>query len=162
MIFGDTASGKSTFAENLGEISGTPVIHLDKIMDSMGRDDRASIGDVIRAEADNDEWIIEGNAFTKDPTYRIERAETVFAFGFSPARAMLGHVARYARIKSGVEARKGSEDTRLSLSYFVPYIFSNFPPRKEAAITLARSLDKELIIFNRKKQAAQYLAGLHL
>lgn len=162
MVFGDTACGKSTFAEGLGGLSGVPVIHLDKIMDTVGRDDRISIGDIIRAEADKDDWIIEGNAFTKDPTYRIKRAETVFAFDFSPARAMASHVARYGRIKLGVEERRGSEDNSLNLGYFVPYVFRKFPPRKEAAIELARSLHKDLVIFDRKKQAAQYLAELLL
>jgi hypothetical protein len=160
MIFGDTASGKSTFAENLGELTGTPVVHLDQIMDSIGRDDSISIGEVIHEEADKDAWIIEGNAFTKDPTYRIERSELVFAFDFSPVRAMTGHILRYGRIKSGLEQRKGSEDDKLNLSYFVPYIFQNYPPRKRSAIAHAESLDKETVIFNKRHQTSQYLAEL--
>jgi hypothetical protein len=161
MIFGDTASGKSTFAEDLGELTGTPVIHLDQIMEGIGRDDRISIGKVIHEEADKDEWIIEGNAFTKDPTYRIERSDIVYAFDFSPVRAMAGHIVRYGHIKSGLEKRRGSDSEGLNLSYFAPYIFYKYPPRKRAAIAHAQSLEKELIVFNRKKQAAHYLASLH-
>lgn len=136
MIFGDTASGKSTFAETLGELTETPVIHLDQIMDGIGREDRASIGEIIHEETDKDEWIIEGNAFTKNPTYRIERSSLVFVFDFSPPRAMASHIARYGRIKSGIEQRKGSDDEKLNLSYFVPYIFQNYPPRKRIAVAL--------------------------
>lgn len=160
MIFGDVASGKSTFANELGEITDTPVTHLDLLMDEMGRDNRVSIGDVIRDLADEDRWIIEGNAFTKDPFYRIERAETIYAFDFNPLRAFGGHVQRYARTKVGLERRIGSNDEQLQLPYFVPYIFKNFPPRKEAALQRAHELDKDVVIFNRKKQAAQYLAEL--
>lgn len=160
MIFGDTATGKSTFAENLGVITDTPVIHLDRIMDSVGRDDRLSISDFIHEEADKDSWIIEGNAFTKDPTYRIEKSDLVFVFDFTPINALASHIARHARIKTGREERIGSENEALNLRYFLPYIFKKFPPRKQAALNYAQSLDKEVVIFNQRSQATQYLSRL--
>src|SRR3990172_3648958 len=40
MIFGDTASGKSIFADRLGKKLSPPVIHLDELMDQIGREKR--------------------------------------------------------------------------------------------------------------------------
>ena len=82
MIFGETASGKSTFAEGLGQATDLPVEHLDEISDEIGRNNREEIGEYIRNLADKEEWIIEGNAFTKDATHRLDRATKIFVFDF--------------------------------------------------------------------------------
>lgn len=160
MIFGDTASGKSTFANELGAITATPVIHLDEIMESLGRDQRESISSAIHYEADKPAWVIEGNAFTKDKTYRIDRAECVFAFDFDPIQTLANHVTRYSRLKSGVETRVGSANQDLNLDYFIPYIFKKFPPRKRAAIDYAKETGKDLTVFNSRAQATAYLLAL--
>ncbi len=160
MVFGDTASGKSTFAEGLGEVFDIPVIHLDKLMEQVGRDNREDINAHIHQEADKEEWVIDGNAFTKDPEYRIERADIVFAFDFTRFATILSHLARHRRIQSDKEQRLGSNSTELNLPYFIPYIFKVFPPRKKAVIEKATSMDKDIVIFNRKQQASEYLASI--
>jgi adenylate kinase family enzyme len=157
MIFGDTASGKSTFANRLSDATSVPVFHLDEIMDEVGRDNPREIGRVICSIADQEEWIIEGNAFTKDPTYRIERSDSIFAFDFSPKNTMLNHVSRYAKIKIGAETRIGSDDNRLNLSYFLPYVYKKFPDRKNEAIEYAKSLDRKLYIFSSRKHVDDYI-----
>lgn len=159
MVFGDTASGKSMFAERLGEITGVPVVHLDQVMESVGRGEQGVIGEIIREEARQDEWIIEGNAFTKDETFRLERATHAYAFDYGSMQSLALHVARYGRIKTGREERIGSNDASLNLPYFLSYIFKKFPPRKAAAIELARDLETELVIFRRRSEATRYLDG---
>jgi adenylate kinase family enzyme len=147
MIFGDTASGKSTFAEKLADIEKLPVIHLDQIMESIGREERVNIGQRIKEEASKPKWVIEGNAFTKDPRYRIEQADKIFLFDFNRFVTLANHVTRYIKIKANGEVRKGSESTSLNLRYFVPYILFKFPSRKKLAHDLAESLEKEIVVF---------------
>lgn len=160
MIFGDTASGKSTFATKLGSATGSPVLHLDQLMEEIGRDDRATIGDRIVSEANKKTWIIEGNAFTKDPKYRIERADVVIVFDFRPTRTFINHIRRYLKLRSGKEKRAGSDSDQLNLRYFIPYIYKKFPPRKAAALHYARSINKQVVVFKNRKQAQEYLAEL--
>ena len=159
MIFGDTASGKSSFAEKLGAIEDVPVLHLDQLMEEVGRDDRVSIGNCIVQEASKAEWIIEGNAFTKDPTYRMSRADVVYVFDFNRFATLYNHVKRYVKLRSKQEARKGSASTSLNLRYFVPYILIKFPSRKKQAIKQAKAQGKNLKIFTSHEDVNRFLAG---
>jgi len=151
MIFGDTASGKSSFAETLAGIENVPVVHLDRIMDGIGREDRRRIGEYIKKEAAKPNWIIEGNAFTKDPDYRIQRADTIYVFDFNRFVTLANHIGRYIKLRIHKEIRKGSDSSDLNLKYFIPYILLKFPPRKREALRLAKSQGKEIVIFKSYK-----------
>lgn len=157
MIFGDSASGKSTFAETLAIYKKLPVTHLDTIMDRVGRSDRRNIGEIIKAEASKEDWIIEGNAFTKDESFRIERADVIYVFDFNRFSTLANLIKRHIKQRQGRELRKGSEDTRLNLSYFIPYILIKFPPRKKAAIEIARKQSKRIIVFKTYNDVNNYL-----
>lgn len=157
MIFGDSASGKSSFAEQLASRFDVPLLHLDMIMDELGRADKASISQFIRDEANKEHWIIEGNAFTKDPEFRIKQADIIFIFDYNRFVTLKNHVVRYFKIRFGKEKRKGSRDIKLNLSYFLPYILYKFPPRKRAAKKLALSLGKEVIVFKRYRDVEKHL-----
>lgn len=160
MVFGDTASGKTTFAIELGELTNTPVIHLDQVQTNFRKNDQLSIAEYIQQLADKDSWIFDGNAFSTDPTYRLDRADKIFAFDFNPIHALINHVIRYGRLKFGIEQRIGNDNTTLDLGFYLPYIFQGYPPRKRAAIAYAQSLQKELVVFNQREQATIYLAKL--
>ena len=47
MIFGDSASGKSSFVQVVAARESLPLIHLDRVMDEMGRESMASVGSHI-------------------------------------------------------------------------------------------------------------------
>ena len=157
MIFGDTASGKSSFAERLADIESISAMHLDKIMDDIGRYDKHSIREFIKGEASKSRWIIEGNAFTKDPEYRIQQADIIYVFDFSRLSTLVNHVNRYVRIRSRKEIRKGSESSHLNLKYFIPYILFKFPPRKKRALHLAQFHEKNVIIFKKYSDIDKYI-----
>lgn len=157
MIFGDSASGKSSFAEKLADIKGVPVVHLDRVMDSIGREDRSSIGEYIKNEASKSNWIIEGNAFTKDPDYRIKQADLIFVFNFNRFATLANHINRYIKLRARKETRKGSDNSQLNLGYFVPYILFKFPPRKKHALRLAQAQGKAIVIFRNYNDINTYL-----
>ena len=157
MIIGDIASGKSTFAKQLGEKLSLPVLHLDEVMEVMGRTNRDAIGAFIRKEAGKSDWIIDGNAFTKDKRYRIERADTMIVFSARPIVTFGRHLLRWWRMKTSRESRVGAQDSRLNLRYYVPYIFRLFPKRKQEAIDYALSLKKRVIMINGVKDAEQFI-----
>lgn len=157
MIFGDAASGKSSFAEKLAEIEDLPVVHLDKVMDSIGRTARRDIGEYIKDIASQSDWIIEGNAFTKDADYRIKQADIIYVFDFNRFATLANHTRRYMKLRARREIRKGSESSDLNLRYFIPYIIFKFPPRKKRALQLARSQGSDVVVFRRYREIDKYL-----
>lgn len=157
MIFGDTASGKSTFAKKLGTKLGIPSISLDQVMDTVGRDRRKDITDKIAQITKQPDWILEGNAFTKDKEARIKAADKVIVFKSSPWVTFLRHLVRHIKVYLGIESRAGSDDPRLNLKYFIPYIFVKFSPRRESAFALVKSMRKEITVIHNHEEANSYL-----
>lgn len=157
MIFGDVASGKSTISDKLGEKLGLPVLHLDEVMAKLGREQKAHIREYIQNEADNPSWIIEGNAFTKDPSYRIEQADVVIVFAMNRMLTFLRHLRRSIRVRMGLEAKVGGVTGDLKLGYYVPYIFWKFPARRRQAHQKALALGKRVLVVRNFKQATALL-----
>ena len=80
MIVGQSGAGKSWLARRLGDRTGLPVIHLDRLhwsADWTPRDRTARDRDMLDA-AHLPAWIIEGNYFATCHT-RLARADTVIA-----------------------------------------------------------------------------------
>ena len=84
MVLGSAGSGKSTLAIKLGEITGIPVIHLDRLfwnpgwvetpMDEM---DKKAIHAAL-----GESWIIDGN-YSRTLDFRIERADSIIFIDFN-------------------------------------------------------------------------------
>ena len=62
-VIGYSGSGKSTLAKHLGEETGYPVLHLDKVnfLPGWQERDRAEARAVVTAFMAQDDWIIDGN-----------------------------------------------------------------------------------------------------
>lgn len=160
MIFGDSASGKSTFASKLGKKLDIPVIHLDEIMAKVGRDKKKDVLETIKTEVIKPEWIIEGNAFTKDKTERIAAADSIIVFDFNRFISLIHHIARSLRIRRGVEQQKSGVTGEFNLKYYIPYTLWRFPGRKQAAIERATASGKPVVLFHSRKDAEKYLVNM--
>jgi nicotinamide riboside kinase len=97
VILGRGASGKSTLAKRLGEITGLPVIELDKVFWRAGlvatpRDQWAVVQAKLVAE---DEWIMDGDLGPYDAVeVRLRAADTVILLDFSLIRCAWRAVRR--------------------------------------------------------------------
>lgn len=161
MIFGDSGAGKSTFAKRLGERTKHDVLHLDEVMEKMGREDKAAIGKYIEAEATKASWIIDGNAFTKDKHARIAAADLVIVFDINRFKALASHIARYVKLKTGMQkVAAGGHSTKLMLPYYVPYILWQFPGRKQQAIDRVKKAGKPVRFVKSHKEADKLLDEL--
>jgi adenylate kinase family enzyme len=86
VILGRGASGKSTLARRLGELTGLPVIELDKLFWQSGltathRDQWVSLQENLIAE---DRWILDGDLGPYDAMeVRLRAADTVIFLDFS-------------------------------------------------------------------------------
>jgi adenylate kinase family enzyme len=89
VILGRGASGKSTLAKRLGEITGLPVIELDKIFWQPGlvatpRDQWVIAQEKLVAE---DRWIMDGDLGPYDVVeVRLQAADTIIFLDFSFVR----------------------------------------------------------------------------
>lgn len=84
LINGPSGSGKSTLACRLGEITGLPVIHLDRFLWNPGwvQTPREEFDRRVNEAASGENWIIDGhNLRTMD--YRLSRADTVIYIDFN-------------------------------------------------------------------------------
>lgn len=79
-VFGGPCSGKSTFADGLGDILGLPVVHLDDIFwgPNWEQSDRDEFRKKVEKLAEQDAWIVEG-AYNVVRSFLLERSTlTVF------------------------------------------------------------------------------------
>ena len=157
MIFGDVASGKSTISDKLGAKFGLPVVHLDEVMLKMGREQKNHIRGYIHDEADKVNWIIEGNAFTKDLSYRIERADLIIVFAANRFVTLFRHLRRVVRVRSGIEVKVGGVTGDFKLDYYVPYTLWRFPKRRQSALDRAKALNRSVVVVRNFKEGLDLL-----
>jgi adenylate kinase family enzyme len=96
-IIGRGASGKSTLAVRLGEITGLPVVELDKVFWQPGlvatpRDHWIAIQERLVAE---EEWIMDGDLGRYDVVkIRLRSADTILFLDFSLLRCVWRAIRR--------------------------------------------------------------------
>ncbi len=97
VIIGRGASGKSTLARRLGDITGLPVTEVDKIFWQPGliatpREQWVSVQEELVAR---DRWIIEGDLGPYDAVeVRLRAADTIIFLDFSLARCVWRAIRR--------------------------------------------------------------------
>ena len=84
MILGSAGSGKSTLATRLGEITGLPVVHLDRLFWNPGwvATPKDEMTRRVIESASCERWIIDGN-YSSTLDFRIERADSIIFIDFN-------------------------------------------------------------------------------
>ena len=77
LVVGNCGAGKSTFARELGAITGLPVVHLDRLFWRPGWTEAGvdAFDAALADELARDAWIIDGN-YSRTLATRLERADT--------------------------------------------------------------------------------------
>ena len=78
VVIGSGGSGKSTFSRRLCEITGLPVVHLDRLFwhPSWTRTPEDEWREVVKRETEKPEWIMDGN-FGGTRAMRMQAADTI-------------------------------------------------------------------------------------
>jgi adenylate kinase family enzyme len=129
VILGRGASGKSTLARRLGNVTGLPVVEADKIFWQPGlvpttREQWVIIQKMIVAE---DRWIIDGDLGRYDSVeVRLRAADTIILLDFSLLRC-------------GLQAIRRSPERSDFWSWLVAYRYRSLPILREEISRFAQN-----------------------
>lgn len=93
LVIGCPGSGKSTFARRLREITGLPIVYLDRLYWNADKTavSRDEFDRRLRAALMRNKWIIDGN-YARTLEARLDRCDTVFFLDY-PAEICLTGIA---------------------------------------------------------------------
>ena len=161
LVIGGNGSGKSTFSGKLGEKTGIPVVHLDKIF-WRGNWEYISLNEFdekLEAELAKESWIIDGN-FERTLERRMEFCDTVFYFDFSTLKCLFGVTERviknYGRTRPDMG---GNCPEKFDFEFYKAILRFNKKNRPKTKALLEK-YKPEVIIFKSRKQAEGYLGKL--
>lgn len=95
LVLGSSGSGKSTFARRLGDITGLPVVHLDRLYLKPGwvASAREAFYPLVRDALSKDVWIMDGN-YGRTLPMRLPYCDQVFYFDLPRLLCMWGITVR--------------------------------------------------------------------
>jgi adenylate kinase family enzyme len=95
IIIGCGGAGKSTLARKMGEKTGLPVVHLDKLFWKPGWVERTpeEFDPLMEAELAKETWIMDGN-FNRTMPQRVQRCDTIIYLDFSRMACLWGVLKR--------------------------------------------------------------------
>ena len=161
IIVGCSGAGKSVFARRLGERTGLPVVHLDKVYwragwtESDSGEWRIAVAELIAEPR----WILDGNYGSTLET-RLLRADTVFFFDMPRWLSLVRVVRRTLRDygRTRADLAEGCPE-RFDWS-FLKYIWSFHRKHRPKTIMSLNAYRGEIITFRSRADVAAYLHGL--
>ena len=162
MIIGCGGSGKSTLARQLGEKTGLPVIHLDKLFWRPGWVNltREEFDAVHNAAIEEKKWILDGN-FDRTMEQRIRRCDTVVYLDFSRIACLCGVMKRILTTYGKVRPDMGDGcPERFDLA-FLQWVWNFNKNKREKNYRLLEQYgDKRIYILKNRKQVKEFLESL--
>lgn len=162
MIIGCGGSGKSTLARQLGEKTGLPVVHLDKLFWRPGWVNltREEFDVVHNAAIEEKKWILDGN-FDRTMEPRIRRCDTVVYLDFSRIACLCGVMKRILTTYGKVRPDMGDGcPERFDLA-FLQWVWNFNKNKREKNYRLLEQYgDKRIYILKNRKQVKEFLESL--
>ena len=158
LVIGSPGSGKSTFARALGELTGLPLLYLDRLFWNA---DRTTVENQVfdqrleQAMAQNQRWIMDGN-YSRTLDRRLARCQRVFFLDYPVEVCLAGVRARRGTVRPDIPWVETEEDPE-----FMDYI-RDFPQQQRPKILAFWKVtpEKKWVVFRCREQADAYLRGL--
>jgi adenylate kinase family enzyme len=108
LVIGASGTGKSTFAQELGEQTGLPVIHIDQLFwqPNWVQAPREVFIAGLQQGLASPKWVIEGLS-TSTLDLRIPRADTIMAATPAPDLLLADHAPRAHKLRKGQAGHGG-------------------------------------------------------
>ena len=163
MIIGCGGSGKSTLARKLGEITGLPVVHLDRIWWSPGNWqhlERDEFDRQLAVETEKPRWIMDGN-FNRTLPVRLERADTVIYLDYNRIVCLLHWVKRILENRGQARPDMAPGCAEWLDPEFARWIWNfNHNHRQDYHRLLTEQRGKDIYIFKNPRQLTAFLKKL--
>ena len=162
VIIGCGGAGKSTLARSLGEKTGLPVVHLDKLFWKPGwvESTREEIDGIIQWEIRKDRWIIDGN-YNRTLTKRLERCDTVIYLDFSRFACLWGVMKRILTTHGTVRPDMGAGCPERFDLEFLKWVWNFNKTKRKQYYELLNSLeDKNVIILRSRREVNAFVKNL--
>ena len=159
IIIGCGGAGKSTLARKLGEKTGLPVIHLDKLFWKPGWVERTpeEFDPIVQQELEKETWIMDGN-FNRTIGMRLAACDTVIYLDYPRLVCIKNWLGRV--LKNWGHARPDMTEgcTEWIDPEFVKWIW-NFNKNNRARYyeLLNNATDKQVVILRSRRQAQKFL-----
>ena len=162
IIIGCGGAGKSTLARQLGEKTGLPVVHLDKLFWLPGwvERERKEFDGMVQAELAKERWIMDGN-FNRTMPERLRRCDTVIYLDYSRLTCLLGVLKRVLTTHGTVRPDMGEGcPERIDLD-FLKWVWNfNKNKREKYYRMLEAATHAEIHIFKNRRSVKKFLHGI--
>lgn len=162
MIIGCGGSGKSTLARALGEKTGLPVVHLDKLFWKPGwvESTKEEIDEKIRAEMNKPSWIMDGN-YNRTMAERIRHCDTVIYLDFSRMACLWGVLKRVITTYGSVRPDMGAGCPERFDWEFLKWVWNyNRDKREKNYRLLKEAKDVEIVVLKNRYAVKQFLNSM--
>lgn len=161
-IVGCPGSGKTTFARQLAQKTGLPILHLDFYYHDSEQDYYSNKEEWfarVRGLIKQDLWIMDGN-YGSTMLERFKRADTVIFFDVSIWTSIHGVVKRRIQYRHKQRKDMPSDWKEKANWEFMKYVW-NFRKENRAKILslLEQSAGADIVVFQSRREANEYLRG---
>ena len=162
IIIGCGGSGKSTLARQLGEKTGLPVVHLDKLFWNPGwvESTKDEIDRKILEEMQKPQWILDGN-YNRTLAKRLEYCDTVIYLDFSRIACLMGVAKRILTTYGKVRPDMGEGCPERFDWEFMQWIWGfNKTHREKYYRMLNEAEGIEKIVLKNRRQVKRFLEAI--
>ena len=161
-IMGCSGAGKSTLARRLGEKTGIPVVHIDRIFWKSGwvESSKEEIDRKILTAAEEPRWIMDGN-YTRTLPQRLEKCDLVIYLDFPRWFCIWSILDRYFKNIGRVRPDMAEGCPEKVDWEFLTWVWNFNEKHREKFLTMIRALPEEkVVILKNRRQVRKFLERL--
>ena len=162
LIIGCGGAGKSTLARQMGEKTGLPVVHLDKLFwhPNWVESSKEEMDGKIMAELVKPQWIMDGN-YSRTLTERIKYCDTIIYMDFSRMACVLGVLKRIVTTYGTVRPDMGAGcPERFDLD-FLKWVWNFNKNKRESYYRMLNEAEGiETIVLKNRRMVKRFLKSL--
>lgn len=165
LIIGNAGAGKTTFATQLTQITGLPLVHLDQLFwtGNWEQLDRNTFDALLQQALEKPQWIIDGN-FSRTLPHRLQYCDTVFFFDLPTVTCLWGITQRvfsyWGKSRPDMGGNCPERFDRQKVSLYKGVLTYTRRHRKNYIQLLDQQDHAKVIVFKRRRQAQNFLKNM--